>query len=257
MTDSHQPDQPAGEETPGQDRAPARIKDQAGERPAQQALPAEAQHTGAEDHQAEDHQAEDHQAEDNQAEDNQAEDNQAEDNQAEDNQAEDNQAGDPRAEDSRTQGTETEDTQAQGAPDAPQKAGKKGLLLGLGVGAVVVVALVLTAFVWPGFLAGPGKPDGKAAEAVAALASKDPGQLEKVSCHGPDGKATTQMPAQALQLIQAAKQTGPPQLLLDTQAVAPVDLTLSAQGQTQNLQADVVLGVTNGEWCMNGISQRQ
>jgi hypothetical protein len=45
--------------------------------------------------------------------------------------------------------------------------------------------------------------------------------------------------------------------LLDTQAQAPVDLTLSAQGQTQDLPAAVVLGVTNGEWCMNGISQQQ
>ncbi|HTF52675.1 MAG TPA: hypothetical protein VK735_34950 [Pseudonocardia sp.] len=153
---------------------------------------------------------------------------------------------------------EAEDTQAQGAPVARQKKSKKGLLLGLGGGAlVVIVVLVLAAFVWPGCLVGPGKPDDKAAEAVAALASKNPGELEKVSCHGPDGKPTAQMPPQALQLIQAAKQTGPPHLLLDTQARVPVDLTLSAQGQTQDLPVDVVLGVTDGEWCMNGISQRQ
>jgi hypothetical protein len=134
---------------------------------------------------------------------------------------------------------------------------KKPLILGLGAAAVVVV-LVLAAFVWPGILAGPGKPDATAAEAAAALASKDPGRLDKVSCHGPDGKPTAQaFPPQALQLIQSARPAGPPRLTLDTQAVVPVDLTLGAEGRTQNLPADVVLGVTHGKWCMNGISQRQ
>ncbi|WP_214364293.1 hypothetical protein [Pseudonocardia sp. H11422] len=198
MSDPHQPEQSAGEESSGQDRTLVQSQDQAGEGAAQQAPSAEAQHT------------------------------------------------------------EAEDTQAPGAPVTGQKESKKGLVLGLGGGAgAVIVVLVLAAFVWPGFLAGPGKPDDKAAEAVAALSSKNPGELEKVSCHGPDGKPTAQMPPQALQLIQAAKQTGPPHLSLDTQALAPVDLTLSAQGQTQDLPVDVVLGVTNGEWCMNGISQRQ
>jgi hypothetical protein len=163
------------------------------------------------------------------------------------------------AEDTEAEDTQAEDTQAQDAPVAGPTGSKKGLLLGLGGAAVgvVIAVLVIAAFAWPGFLAGPGKPDDTAARAVAALASKDPGELDKVSCHGPDGKPTPQLPPQALQLIQAAKQTGAPQLLLDTQAQAPVDLTLSAQGQTQDLPAAVVLGVTNGEWCMNGISQQQ
>jgi hypothetical protein len=65
------------------------------------------------------------------------------------------------------------------------------------------------------------------------------------------------MSPQVLQLIQATKQTGPPHLSLDTQALAPVEFTLSAQGQTQSVAADVVLAVTNGAWCMDGISQRQ
>ena len=143
------------------------------------------------------------------------------------------------------------------AGGSTEQAGKKGLLLGLGAAAVVVV-LVLAAFVWPGFLAGPGKPDQKAAEAAAALASKDPGQLDKVSCHGPDGKPTAQaFPPQALQLIQSATSAGPPRLTLDTQALAPIDLTLGAQGRTEKLPADLLLGVTHGQWCMNGITQRQ
>ncbi|HYH30392.1 MAG TPA: hypothetical protein VD903_08405 [Pseudonocardia sp.] len=136
---------------------------------------------------------------------------------------------------------------------------RKGLLLGAGgaVLGVAVVALAIAAFVSPGFLAGPGTPDDTAARAVAALASKDPAEVDKVSCRGPDGAPVSQLPPQALQVIQAVRQTGAPELVLDTQAQAPVDLTLSAQGQTQDIPADVVLGVTDGEWCMTGIAQRQ
>jgi hypothetical protein len=154
--------------------------------------------------------------------------------------------------------TEAGDTQAQGASIAQRKATKKGLLLGLGGGAlVVIVVLALAAFVWPACLIGPGKPDDKAAEAATALASKNPAELEKVSCHGPDGRPIAQLPPQVLQLIQAAKQAGPPHLLLDTQARAPVDLTVGALGQSRDIPIDVVLGVTKGEWCMNGIADRQ
>lgn len=169
----------------------------------------------------------------------------------------------PTSEPPPAQHTDADDAQAQNTEDqggsiAVRKATRKGLLLGLGAGAVVVIVLLaLAAFVWPACLSGPGKPDDKAAQAVAALASKNPGELEKASCRGPDGNPTAQLPPQAMQLIQAAKQAGPPHLLLDTQARTPVDLTLSAQGQTQNIPIDVVLGVTKGEWCMAGIAQRQ
>jgi len=151
------------------------------------------------------------------------------------------------------------DTEAQDGTAAQRKGSRKSLLAGIGIGALVVLlaGLGVGAFVWPGLHAGPGKPDDKASEVTAALASKNPGELEKVSCHGPDGKSTTQIPPQAVQMIQAAKAAGPTHLALDTEALAPVDITLSAQGQTQNVPADVVLGVTQGQWCMKGISQRQ
>lgn len=140
---------------------------------------------------------------------------------------------------------------------ARQKASKRDVLLGAAGGVVAtLVVLALAAYVWPGFLAGPAKPDDQAAAAVAALASKDAGQLERISCHGPDGKPVAQMPPQALALIQAAKQTGPPQLVLDTQAGAPISLTPSLQGQTQTLPVELVLAVTNGQWCLDGISQQ-
>jgi hypothetical protein len=147
----------------------------------------------------------------------------------------------------------------EGVPGAPEKERRKGVLLGVGgaVLGVAALALVLAAFAWPGFLAGPGTPDDTAARAVAALASKDPAEVDKVSCRGPDGNAVSQIPAEALQVIQGATQTGAPQLLLDTQAQAPVNLTLSAQGQTQDIAAEVMLGVTGDEWCMTGISQQQ
>jgi hypothetical protein len=142
---------------------------------------------------------------------------------------------------------------------AQQRGGKKGLLVGLGSGALVgiIVGLAFAGFVKPTFLVGPGKPDDKASEITAALASKNAGDLAKASCRSPDGKLSQQLPPQALQLIQSAKQSGPPQELLDSQALTPVDLTVSQQGQTQTIPIDVVLGVTNGEWCMTGISQRQ
>jgi hypothetical protein len=148
-------------------------------------------------------------------------------------------------------------TGSPAAGGSQSKKGNKGLLIGLSAAALVIVVLVLAAFVWPGFLAGPGKPDAKATEAAAALGSKDAGQLDKVACHGPDGKSSGQLPPQVLQLIQSAAQTGPPVLTLDTQARVPVDLTLSAQGQTQKIPVDLVLGVTNHAWCMDGIAQRQ
>lgn len=154
--------------------------------------------------------------------------------------------------------TEAGDTQAQDTSIAQRKAIKKGLLLGLGGGALlVIVVLALAAFVWPACLIGPGKPDDKAAAAATALASKNPAELEEVSCHGPDGKPVGQLPPQVLQLIQAAKQAGPPHLLLDTQARAPVDLTVGVLGQSRDIPIDVVLGVTKGEWCMNGVAERQ
>lgn len=139
-----------------------------------------------------------------------------------------------------------------------KKGRKKGLVLGLGSAAVVViVALGLAAFVWPGFLAGPGKPDAKAEQVVSALSSKNPGELEQISCHGPDGKSLNQIPPEALSMIQSVKQTGPAQLSLDTEAQFPIDLTVNAQGKTQNAPADAVLGVTDGDWCMKGLAQRQ
>ncbi|GDY32370.1 hypothetical protein [Gandjariella thermophila] len=154
---------------------------------------------------------------------------------------------------------ETGSTDVTGTSETQRRARWQGLLIGVGGGALVglIVVLALGAFVWPGFLSGPGKPDGKASAATAALASKNADELEKVSCHGPDGKSTAQIPAQAMQMIQSVKPAGPTQQLLDTEAVAPVDITLSAQGQTQNVPAEVVLGVTKGQWCLKGISQRQ
>jgi hypothetical protein len=150
--------------------------------------------------------------------------------------------------------SEGEDTSA-----SQQNGSKKGLLIGLGSGVLVgvLVGLAFAGFVKPAFLVGPGKPDGKTSEVTAALASKNAGGMENASCRDPDGKLVQQLPPQALQLIQSAKPTGPPHLSLDTEALTPVDLTLSAQGQTQTVPVDIVLGVTNGHWCMKGIAQRQ
>jgi hypothetical protein len=125
------------------------------------------------------------------------------------------------------------------------------------VAAVAVVALAVTAFLAPGWVVNPGSPDDTATRATTALATKDAGGLDAVSCRNQQGRSTNPFPPDALPLVQTATPSGPPHLELDTQAVAPVDLVLSAPGRTQTLPADLVLAVTDGHWCMAGVSQRQ
>ena len=139
--------------------------------------------------------------------------------------------------------------------DAPQR---PWLTIALGVvAAAAIIALVVTTLIIPGWAVKPGSPDAVAERVSTALATKNPAELEAVSCHNQQGRATNPFPPDALQIIQSARPAGPPRLELDTQAVAPMDLTLSAQGQTQSLPADIVLAVTDGDWCMAGVSQRQ
>ncbi|MGW1681942.1 hypothetical protein [Saccharopolyspora sp. NPDC002376] len=167
-------------------------------------------------------------------------------------------AADAEAAESAEVEAESADTEAAEASASPKRGGKNGLLVGLGSGLVVgaVAGLAFAGFVKPDFLVGPGKPDDKASAVTAALAGKDASGLAASSCRGPDGTLAPQLPPEALQFIQSAEQSGPPIQSLDSEALSPVDLTLSAQGQTQTLPVNVVLGVTNGEWCMKGLSQR-
>lgn len=154
---------------------------------------------------------------------------------------------------------EAETSDVEDTPPNQQNRYRKGLLIGLGSGALVgiIAGLAFAGLVKPSFLVGPGKPDDKASEAVMALGSKNADAMAKASCHSPDGKLSQQLPPQALQLIQSAKPTGPPQLSLDTEALVPVSLTLTQQGQSQTIPVDIVLGVANGKWCVNGIAQQQ
>ena len=170
----------------------------------------------------------------------------------------DQQAADPQSTDEQTTDAVAHQPDADADVNTPEKTSRKGLLLGIGGGVLVgaIIALLVTGLLYPAFLIAPGKPDGTVQTATAALASKNPQELEKVSCKAPDGTPTRQIPAEALQLIQSATETGPPQLALDTEASAPVDLQISAQGQTQTLPATLVLGVTDGDWCMKGLSDR-
>ena len=155
-------------------------------------------------------------------------------------------------------GGEAESTEVNATPAAPQK-GRKALLLGLGSGALGLVAgLALGAFAGSALLSGPGKPDGEASKAVAALASKNPGQMGKVYCHGANGKPVVQqIPQRDLQLIQSVKRAGSLQRPLDTEAQVPISLTVGNQGKPQSLPITMVLGVTNGEWCMKGLARPQ
>jgi hypothetical protein len=156
-----------------------------------------------------------------------------------------------------TDGTDDDDDLTEDDEDEP--AGRPmGLVIALGaVAAIAVVALAVTALLYPGFLVNPGAPDDRAAQITTALATKDGAALDAASCRTPIGQPLNPLTPDALTLIQSAVPAGPAQLMLDTQARAPIDLTLSAQGQTQTLPADLVLGVTDGEWCMTGLTQRQ
>lgn len=152
-----------------------------------------------------------------------------------------------------------EDAEGEAILAAQRRQRTKGLLVGLGTGLLVGIIAAL-AFTWlakPEFLVGPGAPDGKSSEVTAALASKNADGIAKATCRTPNGSLSQQLPAQALQAIQSAKPTSGPQRALDTEAVTPVTLTITEQGQTQDLPVDIVFGVTNGQWCMRGITQQQ
>ena len=136
---------------------------------------------------------------------------------------------------------------------------RKGLFFGLAGGLVVgaIVALLLGAFVYPGYLSGPGSPNDTSDEIVAALVAKDAPALDRLSCRAPDGSPVSQLSPQVLQLISAVRSSGPTTAFIDTEARTPVDLTLTAQGQTQTLPSEIVIGQANGDWCLKGLAQQQ
>ncbi|GAA4747273.1 hypothetical protein [Actinomycetospora chibensis] len=142
--------------------------------------------------------------------------------------------------------------------DDDEPAGRPmGLVIALGaVAALAVVALAVTALLYPGFLVKPGSPDARATEMTTALANKDAAALESLSCHDQQGLSSNPFPPDVMSIVQSATPSGPAELKLDTQARAPVDIVVSAGGQTQTLPADLVLAVTDGNWCMTGVSQR-
>lgn len=147
---------------------------------------------------------------------------------------------------------------ADGGPTREKGGGKLWAGISGAVLAGAAAAFLVTGFLAPGFLVKPGSPDAAAAQATAALAGKNVQELERVSCQGSDGRPIAPVPAEALELIQTATQAGPLRLALDTQAQAPLDLTVAAQdGRTQTLPAEMQFAVTGGEWCLSGIAQRQ
>ncbi|MFC5060933.1 hypothetical protein [Actinomycetospora atypica] len=154
---------------------------------------------------------------------------------------------------------EDDESWADAEDQAYKRELRKGLFFGLAGGLVLgaIVALLLGAFVYPGYLGGPGSPDDTANEIVSALAAKDAPALDGLSCRGPDGAAVSSLSPQVLQLISAVKPSGPTTAFIDTEARTPVDLTLSFQGQTQTLPSEIVIGQVQGDWCLKGLAQRQ
>ncbi len=147
--------------------------------------------------------------------------------------------------------------------EAEDKAYKKELRKGFAFGTVggllvgVIVALLLGALVWPGYLLSPGSPDDTANQITTALSAKDGPTLDRLSCKGADGQPVTQLSGQVLQYITKVAPAGPTTTLIDTEARTPVDVTLSVQGQTQTLPSELVLGLSKGDWCLKGLAQRQ
>jgi hypothetical protein len=147
--------------------------------------------------------------------------------------------------------------------DAEDKAYRKELRKGFAFGTVgglligAIVALLLGALVWPGYLLGPGNPDDTANQVTSALAAKDGPTLDRLSCKGADGRSVTQLSGQVLQYITKVAPAGPTTTIIDTEARTPVDVTLSVQGQTQTLPSELVLGESKGDWCLKGLAQRQ
>ncbi|MCD2198050.1 hypothetical protein LQ327_32230 [Actinomycetospora endophytica] len=193
----------------------------------------------------------------------------AADTKAEDKKAEDKKAEDKKA-DATTAATKTDapatddaatgdEEWAEAEDKAYKKELRKGFMFGAAGGIVIgaIVALLLGAFVWPGYLMGPGNPDDTANQVTQALAAKDGPKLDELSCKGPDGKPVAQLSGQVLQYIAKVQPAGPATTLIDTEARAPVDLTLTVQGQTQTLPSELVLGESKGDWCLKGLAQRQ
>lgn len=66
-------------------------------------------------------------------------------------------------------------SQGFGGPPAPPKQNKTGLIIGIVIGVVVLIAFGVTGFVAPGFLLAKGGDNNTAAPAPAASSSKAPG----------------------------------------------------------------------------------
>jgi hypothetical protein len=147
--------------------------------------------------------------------------------------------------------------------DAEDKAYRKELRKGFAFGTVgglligAIVALLLGALVWPGYLLGPGDPQDTANQVTSALSAKDGPTLDRLSCKGANGQSVTQLSGQVLQYITKVAPAGPTTKVIDTEARTPVDVTLSVQGQTQTLPSELVLGESKGDWCLKGLAQRQ
>ena len=132
-------------------------------------------------------------------------------------------------------------------------------MIGIGTGVIggLIVSLVLGALVWPGWFVAAGSPNDVADRAIAAFSARDVGALNAVTCVGADGKPTSAIPADALQEVAGATADGAPVQTVDAQARAPMTVTLSAQGQTQALPFNLVLGQQDHAWCVVGLSSSQ
>ena len=87
--------------------------------------------------------------------------------------------------------------QGFGGPPAPPEKGKTGLLIGIVVGLVVLIALGVTGFVAPGFFlskdntaAGSGGPEKVAQAIVDGINAKDLATLRRSSARTPGGTST-------------------------------------------------------------------
>lgn len=118
-----------------------------------------------------------------------------------------------------------------GPASPPPKKKKTGLIVALSGGlAVILVALVITGFAWPGFFLGGDEgsdPESTANALVAAVNDHDKQKLTDLTCGG-----ATRMVRNVIDDIDevdSVKLRGQPKAVSDTEATATVEITVSGE----------------------------
>lgn len=134
----------------------------------------------------------------------------------------------------------------------PANKSKTGLWIGLSAGAVVVVALLVTAFLVPGFLlsdeaSAEGGPEDVANAIVAGLNSKDRAALTGLTCTG--ASEDVDQAIESVDSVSNARLNGELKKVSESEYTAPVEVTV----QDQTLPFEGALAKEGDTWCWQDI----